>query len=300
MSLSSILETINTLSANGKPFCVATVVRTADVTSAKAGAKAAITADGEIHGHLGGACVQSALKTAAKEVLESREPKLIRVKPSEKVVNLTDADGVAVFKSGCPSGGTVDLLIEAFLPAPRLIVLGTGLVAEAVAQHGALMDFQVMVPAENPARSERVGILDRVVFDQAALTENDIIVVAAQGKGDLRLLEEAAVSNAGFVALVASRKKAAYLRGKLADKGISDAALDRIKAPAGKDIGAVGPHEIAISILAEIIERRRKGADARRRAGPGEETFAGGAPNRTPGGPAEDAEARMRMIPVCC
>ena len=300
MSLSSILDTINALSEAGKPFCVATVVRTADVTSAKAGAKAAITADGEIHGHLGGACVQSALKAAAREVLESREPKLIRVKPSEKVVNLTDADGVEVFKSGCPSGGTVDLLIEAFLPTPRLIVLGAGVVAEAVAQHGALMDFQVVVSAENPARSEKIAVLDGAVFDRAALTPNDIVVVAAQGKGDLRLLEEAAVSNAGFVSLVASRKKADYLRGKLSEKGVSDAALDRIKAPAGKDIGAVGPHEIAISILAEIIELRRKSAGARRRAGSGGEPLAAGPTTQPAGGPVEDAEARMRMIPICC
>lgn len=297
--LVSILEKINELNERGERFCVATVVRTADVTSAKAGAKAVITADGTIHGHLGGACVQTALKAAAAEVLSGTAPKMIRVKPSEKVVNLRDADGVEVFKSGCPSGGTVDVLIEACFPTPRLVVLGTGVVAEAVAQHGALMDFQMLVDPACPVRDHGTRVLSNQASELGGLTERDVVVVAAQGKGDLKLLEQAVDGSAGYIALVASAKKAAYLKSKLSEKGYSGRTLSRIKAPAGKDIGAIGPHEIAISILAEIIEVRRRSeksdkpvtshddaAEADREADRDETSM--------------DVEARLRALPICC
>ena len=133
-----IFDTIDEARKTGRPFCIATVVRTADVTSAKAGAKAVITEQGAVLGHLGGGCVQAAVRKAATRALGSGEPQLIRVKPSETVVALTDEDGAEVYKSGCPSGGTVDLLIEPYTLPPQLVILGNTPISRAIAAHGGL------------------------------------------------------------------------------------------------------------------------------------------------------------------
>jgi hypothetical protein len=146
MARFEIFDTIERLRRTGAPFCVATVMRTADATSAKAGAKAAVTREGEILGHLGGACVQRAVRTAAAEAMAEGAPRVIRVKPSEKVVAMTDPDGAHLYKSGCPSGGTVDLLIEPYAHPPRLVVFGDTPIARAIAAHGALAGLRVARP----------------------------------------------------------------------------------------------------------------------------------------------------------
>ncbi|SLN22136.1 putative xanthine dehydrogenase subunit A [Pseudoruegeria aquimaris] len=250
-----IFDTIDALRREGQPFCVATVMRTADVTSAKAGAKAVITDRGKIIGHLGGACVQRAVKTAGVEAIESGAPRVIRVKPSEKVVSLVDEDGAQVFKSGCPSGGTVDLLIEPFAPPPMLVIFGNTPISRAVAAHGELAGYRVVVPdamefAEAHARFEGC--------DLAALNlaERDFVVVASQGAQDLASLRAALESPARRVSMVASRRKAEALKGKLADENFPAEKTARLKSPAGLDLGGVDPQEIALSVMAEIIQWR--------------------------------------------
>lgn len=237
-----IFDTLDTLRQTGDAFCVATVLRTADVTSAKAGAKAAITTDGQIHGHLGGGCVQGAVRKAAKTALAQSAPQMIRVKPSDKVVEMHDPDGFQTFKSGCPSGGTVDLLIEPYQPTPRLAVFGDGPIAMALANHAKLTGLRVM-PGEQG--------LDH-------LEPRDFVVVASQGKGDLAALRRTLESRANRVSMVASRRKADVLCAKLIDAGLSETRVHRLKSPAGLDIGAVDPQEIALSILAEIVKWRNQ------------------------------------------
>lgn len=235
-----IFDHIQTLKQAGAPFCVATVLRTADATSAKAGAKAAITQDGEILGHLGGACVMRAVRTAAAEALAQGGPRVIRVRPSDKVVGLTDPDGVQIFKSGCPSGGTVDLLIEPWRLPPRLIVFGAGPIARALREHGQMAGFRACEGEDAIAEAE----------------PRDFVVVATQGQGDGAALKAALESPAARVSMVASRRKAQVLADKLQAAGMEPARLARLKSPAGLDIGAVDPHEIAVSILAELIQWR--------------------------------------------
>ena len=109
------LDLIEELRAGGHSFCIATVIRTADSTSARAGAKAVVTPDGELSGFVGGGCVTGAVRRAALESLENGEPQMIRVKPKEQVVTATDIDGVTLHKSSCPSGGTVDIFRSVFV-----------------------------------------------------------------------------------------------------------------------------------------------------------------------------------------
>lgn len=239
-------EAIAALRAEGRRFCVATVVRTEDATSAKAGAKAVVTQAGELLGHLGGACVQKAVKAAAAEVIAAGETRLIRVKPSAKVVALRDEDGVQVFRSGCPSGGSVEILLEGHANAPRLAVLGAGMVAQAVAEFAARMGYAVTHEAA-PVEGLTLGPCD-------------FAVVATQGRGDGPALRAAVASDAAWVGMVASRRKAAALVAKLVAEGVDAGRLARVESPAGLDIGAVDPEEIALSILAAVTRARRRPA----------------------------------------
>lgn len=247
-----IFDTIEELRSKGDAFCVATVLRTADATSAKAGGKAAITRNGRILGHLGGACVQRAVRASAQEAFASGTPKMIRVKPSDKVVAMADSDGVQTFKSGCPSGGTVDLLIEPYQHAPRLIIFGESPIAHALASHAVLTGLRVCLPEGSDSS------VDFVSFDPDDVTAlgvepRDFVVVASQGQGDGAALKAALETRARRVSLVASRRKAQVLCDRLVAQGLAPEKTKRLKSPAGLDIGAIDPHEIALSILAEII-----------------------------------------------
>jgi len=260
-----LIDLIADLRRRDAEFCVVTVVRTRDATSAKAGAKALVTEDGEIHGHVGGACVIGATRGIAAEVLKTGVPRLIRVKPTDRVVERLDADGVEQYKSGCPSGGTVDLFIEPMRRAPRLIVCGAAPVAVALAELGGVMGYRVAVAAK-PEDHGRFAGADEIIdgFDLAPLgiTERDFIVVATQGKGDRDALAAAVASKAAYVALVGSRRKADVLRGRLREQGMPEDLISRLHAPAGLDIAAIEPNEIALSILGEIVQVRRSGVRA--------------------------------------
>ena len=234
MARFDIFDTVETLRQSGAPFVIATVMRTADATSAKAGAKAAVTQDGEIIGHLGGACVQRAVRLAASDAIETGAPQVISVKPADKIVELKD--GVQTYKSGCPSGGTVDLLIEPYEHPPRLIIFGATPISRALAAHANLAGLRVCMMESNALTVD--------------LTPRDFVVVASQGNGDLAALSAAIASPARRVSMVASRRKADVLCAKLAETGVD---TSRLKSPAGLDLKGVDPHEIALSVLAEIV-----------------------------------------------
>ena len=260
MKSERMIDLIADLRRRDAEFCVVTVVRTQDATSAKAGAKAVVTEDGEIHGHVGGACVQGAVRSVAAEVLKGGAPRLIRVKPKERVVERLDADGVEQYKSGCPSGGTIDLFVEPMRRAPRLIVCGASPVATALAELGAVMGYRIAVAAQRQDHIRFSGADELVEgFDLGALdiTERDFITVATQGKGDRDALAAALSSPAAYVALVGSRRKADVLRARLRDHGIAENLIARLRAPAGLDIAAIEPNEIALSIVGEIVQVRR-------------------------------------------
>lgn len=260
ITASGIQDQIEALRARGEEFCVATVVRTADATSAKAGAKALVTRDGTISGFVGGGCVQGSVKKAAGEVLTTGEAKLIRVKPRDTVVGPTDADGTELHPSACPSGGTVELFIEPMLLAPRLVVMGASPVAAALVGLAEAMAYRTLVVCGEAERSKVPG---GGVYNASAelsgpeLSSADAVIVATQGRGDLKALTSALASGAGHIAFVGSHRKAEALRAQLRDAGLAEPEASRFKAPAGLDIGAIEPEEIALSIFAEIISWRR-------------------------------------------
>ena len=258
-----IFEMIAEQRATGRPFAVVTVIRTADATSAKAGAKALVTASGEILGHVGGGCVQGALRSAAAEALKSGAVATIRVKPADEVVSAFDTDGTPLHKSGCPSGGTIDLLIEPYAPPPAVVVAGASPVAAAIGRIAHVTGYRVChaAPAEDHGLiPEAVRTVDGFDLAPLELSEQDFVVVAAQGKRDLDALRAALLSPATYVAMVASSRKARTLLDRLRAEGIGDALLDRLKSPAGLDLGGVDPEEIAVSVIAEIVQARNRRA----------------------------------------
>ncbi|WP_170410659.1 XdhC family protein [Ruegeria atlantica] len=252
MASFDIFDTIEQLRKTDEAFCVATVLRTADATSAKAGGKAAITKDGRILGHLGGACVQRAVRASAQQALVSGAPQMIRVKPSEKVVNMTDPDGVQTFKSGCPSGGTVDLLVEPYQHAPRLVIFGESPIATALAAHAALAGFRVCVSETAKTDGDFQRFTPKTIGD-LGVEPQDFVVVASQGKEDSAALTAALQTDAKHVSMVASHRKAETLTAKLIAQGLDPIRAARLKSPAGLNIHAIDPHEIAVSILAEVV-----------------------------------------------
>ncbi len=258
-----IFELIAKQRATGQPFAVATVIRTADATSAKAGAKALVTASGEILGHVGGGCVHGALCRAAAEALKSGAVATIRIKPSGEVISAFDTDGIPLHKSGCPSGGTIDLLIEPYTPPPAVVVAGASPVAAAIGRIAHVTGYRVC----HAALAEDHGLIPEAVrtvdgFDLAPLdlSEQDFVVVAAQGKRDLDALRAALLSPAAYVAMVASGRKARTLLDRLRAEGIEEARLARLKSPAGLDLGGIDPEEIAVSVIAEIVQTRNRRA----------------------------------------
>lgn len=232
-----------------EPFAFATIVRTAGPTAAKPGAKALLGADGAIlNGWLGGGCTRGAVKRATLQALQDGTPQLISVAPEDLLAEKgvaagEELDGTLFARSGCPSRGSVDIFIEPCIPMPQLVVFGASPVAQALTTLAP--QFHLSVANTVPTPSDKNPHQTR------------FIVIATQGQGDLDALSEALSTNAAYIAFIGSARKFRFLAEKLTNSGIEPTKVDRVRAPAGLDLGAVTPEEIALSILAEIIQVRR-------------------------------------------
>jgi xanthine dehydrogenase accessory factor len=263
---SDILDTIADRKAAGQPFALATVVRTVAATAAKAGAKAVILPDGTISaGWIGGGCARAAVLKAAREALADGQPRLISVQPPDALQEQGipaggERAGVRFARNMCPSQGTMDVFVEPVLPHPEIVVCGSSPVAVAVAALARRTGFAVTVCAP-AAEQPSFAAADRRIegFALPAEAGPRFIVIATQGNGDEAALQAALAVEARYVAFVGSRKKTEALRAKLAQSGVPAERLARLKAPAGLDLGAITPDEIAVSILAEIVAARRRG-----------------------------------------
>jgi xanthine dehydrogenase accessory factor len=262
-----VMELVAQMKAAEEAFVLATVVRTVSVTAAKAGAKAIIRPDGTIvAGWIGGGCARGAVLKAAREALADGEPRMVSVQPEDLLAELgvkpgDNRDGVRFASNMCPSKGTMDIFVEPVLPHPSLVILGASPVALSLAAQARQLGYHVTLAA--PA-SDLVAPLEvDMLIDSLSLGElhqaKRFVVVSTQGKGDEAALRAAISTEAAYHAFVGSRRKMAALREKLIAAGVDASAIDRVKAPAGLDLGAITPEEIAMSILAEITVERRRG-----------------------------------------
>ncbi len=255
-----IIDCMARMKGDGQPFALATVIRTEDATAAKAGAKAVVRADGTVVGWIGGGCTLGAVRKTAAQVLADGQARLIRVRPKDRLADEPAEAGVELHKNACPSGGTVEVFVEPILPRPALIVAGGSPVARALAELGRGAGFAVTVAAlpEDQAGFDDVNArIEGFDLTQAPGAGTGYVVVATQGKRDREALAAALSCGAPYVAFVGSRKKAATLRTAMLESGVPAEQVDALRAPAGLDIGAATPEEIALSILAEIVQERR-------------------------------------------
>jgi xanthine dehydrogenase accessory factor len=260
-----ILDVISSKKSAGEPFALATVVRTVAATAAKAGAKAVILPDGTIsEGWIGGGCARAAVLKAARDSLADGRSRLVSVQPSDALDVQghkpgDERDGVRFAKNMCPSQGTMDIFVEPVLPRPQVVICGSSPVAVAVASLASRTGFAVTVCAP-VAEQGAFGNADRRI-EGYALPVNEpaarYVVVSTQGRGDEAALLAAFAIDTDYLAFVGSRKKAEALKAVLLQRGIAAERLAKLKAPAGLDLGAITPDEIAISILAEIVAVRR-------------------------------------------
>ena len=260
-----ILGIISARKETGEPFALATVVRTVSATAAKAGAKAVILPDGTIYeGWIGGGCARAAVLKAAKEALADGQSRLVSVQPpdalDEKGLKAgEEREGVRFAKNMCPSQGTMDIFVEPVLPRPQVVICGSSPVAVAIADLARRSGFAVTVCAPTAEQSSFDEVDRRI--EGYALPVNEAgrryVVVSTQGRGDEAALQAALAIEVDYIAFVGSRRKADVLKAALAKQGVAAERLAKLKAPAGLDLGAITPDEIAISILAEIVAARR-------------------------------------------
>ena len=239
-----------------RPFVIATVVRTEDLTSAKAGAKALVDDQGDIEGWIGGGCAQPAVRKAALQAIDDGRARLIRIRPG---VVQDRSKNIEEYEAHCHSGGTLDIFIEPILPRPSLVVLGSSPVGQVLARLAREVGYKVTAACRVEDASLYPGV-DNLVegFEVGDSTEpTSVVVVATQGRGDRRALEAALATNADYIAFVSSRRKAAKVKRELVEGGCDETRVDTIRAPAGLDITAVTPEEVAVSILGEMIQFRR-------------------------------------------
>jgi xanthine dehydrogenase accessory factor len=249
------------LARRGEPFALATVVRRQAASSAQQGDGAVVTADGAFHGWLGGSCTQPTVVAEALKAIADGRPRLISLSPDPAAER---RPGVLVFPMTCHSGGTVEIYLEPVLPASRLLVFGVSPVARALARLGRAMGFTVEA-VDPEADAAAFPDAERVWTDLGALPAGSgtrtFAVVATMGERDEEALTAAIRVAPAYLGVVASRRRFAQIREGSAVRNVSESDLSRVKSPAGLDIGARAPEEIALSILAEIVQVRRASDD---------------------------------------
>jgi xanthine dehydrogenase accessory factor len=243
----SLIELAYQLTRAGRPFVLATVVWCERPTSAKPGAQAIIQEDGQLTGWVGGSCTQPVVLREAKRLLrEGGEPFLLKLGADPRQQKTSE---VRVFPMTCASGGALDIYMEPHLPQPRLLLIGDSPIIAALQRLAPVLDFAV-------------SQVDEAGLEQTQSDERTYIVIATHGQYDEQVLERVLAAPAAYVGMVSSPRRAEACRAYLRAGGMAEERIARLKAPAGLDIGARTPEEIAASILAELVQQRRRLMDS--------------------------------------
>jgi xanthine dehydrogenase accessory factor len=236
------------LAEKGKPFVTATVVRAQRPTSVEAGDAALVLGDGTIEGFVGGSCAEHSVRAYALKAMESGEAVLLRILPfGEEGAGTADEeiareDGAVTVQNPCLSGGAIEVFLEPVLRAPRVLVEGDTPIARALHRLGPELGLDVVA----------------VGGEDFELRPDDLgLVAAGHGSEELGALRRGLDADLPYVGLVASPRRGQGVIGELRGDGVPDLLLERVDTPAGLDIGARTPGEIALSILARIVAVRR-------------------------------------------
>ncbi len=254
-----LLTLASSLAAREERFALVTVVRREPPSSARVGDVAVVTETGEYYGWVGGGCTRSTVLREARRAIADGEPRLLSLSPEPEKGRRA---GVVALPMTCDSGGTVEIYVEPVLPVARLVLFGSSPAVRVLARLGHTMGYRVAVvdaDADKAAFPDAERVLQSIAPD--ALPRGAHVLVATMGESDLDAIEAALAQSPAYLGVIASTKRFALLRDALLARGLAGEALDRIAAPAGLDIGARTPEEIALSIMAQIVEWRRRAAE---------------------------------------
>lgn len=266
-SSSELLAAAQRLQQEGRPYALVTVIRAQAPASARPGDKALVSAEGIVHGWIGGGCAQPAVLRTVRQALQDGRAQMIRIAPAAEG-EPRDAnqllDDVLEFGMSCHSGGTLELFIDPMLPPARLTVIGDSPVAVAMVGLAPRIGLQVTAVAHGAEAARFADAAQVIATDDAAsvaaqVAPGSFVVVATQGRRDVQGLRAALALQARQISFVASARKAQVLRESLIEAGQDATAVRAIVAPAGQSIGAQTPEEIALSVLAAVVAARRGG-----------------------------------------
>jgi xanthine dehydrogenase accessory factor len=252
-----VLEQAAELARSGEPFALATVVWRQGPSSGKPGSRAIITASGDVHGWIGGACAEPAVLREARQVIADGTGRLLLlgspggssprgIDTAQFPAGHAERDGVRVVPIACQSEGALEIYIEPVLPVPHLVIVGSSPMTRTLAGLARVLGW-------------RADLHDAAGFSSSGAGTRSLVVVATQGHGDEDALERAIAARPAYLGLVGSGKRGAAVLGYLADRGLPADQLGRVKVPAGLDLGHTSHTEIAVAILAELVKLRAAG-----------------------------------------
>ena len=248
-----VLAEMGELTRRGQAFALATVVWRQGPSSSQPGSRAIITAEGELHGWIGGACAEPVVIREAQQVIAEGTARLLLLGTPDQFGQAVP-DGMTVVPISCQSEGALEIYIEPVMPVPHLVVVGSSPMAQTLAGLAVALGWRTdLVPGQD--------------FAAESADERSMIVVATQGHDDEDVLERAAQARPAYLGLVGSRRRGAAVLGYLAERGVPQEQLDRVRVPAGLDLGKTTHKEIAVAILAELVQLRASGAMARPKGG---------------------------------
>jgi len=267
-----VLEQIGDLARSGQTFALATVVWRQGPSSSKQGSRAIITADGEVRGWIGGACAEPVVIREARQVMADGNARLLLLGTPDQF-GAAVPEGMTVVPISCQSEGALEVYIEPVFPVPRLVIVGSSPMAHTLAQLGRALDWSV-------------DLVDGPEFTAGHASERSMVVVATQGHDDEDVMEHAISARPAYLGLVASRRRGEAVLGYLADRGLPADQLEKVHAPAGLDLGETSHEEIAVAVLAELVQLRASGALA-------------DAPAAPPAGASRELRFAEATDPVC-
>jgi xanthine dehydrogenase accessory factor len=265
--MADLYEEIVKLKAAGGNGALATIVGAEGSTPRETGAKMLVRADGTIFGTIGGGGVEGRVIEEAIQVIREEKPRLFHYDLAG-----SEADG-----AGMICGGVLDIYIDPIIPVPAVFIFGGGHISVSVSKISAMSGFQVTVIDDRPefANQERFPEAGQVIaekfstaFPRLQVTRSSYLVIVTRGHADdQQVLEWALTTEAGYIGMIGSKRKIGTLYRNLEEKGIAREKLLRVHAPIGLDIGALTPEEIAVSIVAQMIQFRRKSSSERQAPG---------------------------------
>jgi xanthine dehydrogenase accessory factor len=255
-----VLTEFARLRAAGVTCCLATVTRVEPPTSAKPGDKAVITADGTMVGWIGGSCSEPSVRREAQLALQDGSPRVVRIQPEADEGLGSLSHGEVVLQMSCPSGGTLEIFLEPYLARPQLVVIGKSPTARTLVRLAGIVGFRSCGIHPGAEADDFPGadyIVPTLDLAGAGIGSDSWVVVATMGHYDAEALEAVLRTEAAYVGLVASRRRRNAVVQVLRKRGWPGDALSGIVNPAGRVL-ADAPEEIALSVLADIVDRRNR------------------------------------------